>query len=514
MSLYRHFISPKILANHINLYNHASDLRTRQCLQRLHTNMVEFSPEQKTKLKKLEREMIAKDRMKPYNKKTSENTGLPENVVSMDVIKVAMFLGMIKNKNKPNKKSTLLDLLLGKEPDKVKYEKHKVDLKLVPLGYRNASITMPQDEKLDLLKAQHESEVKYMTDRINSVLKSYVKQIQTQVAFDSAKVDPDTFLDEGIAFLNEAVEVICDPDETDEEKQELIKNLSFVRSFLAAVMPIQEYKALLNRHMRMLYDLNKPIMPTLCSWDTRLILFPGFQYKLPTIEEAQRIFFNLQLQAYLEDLQYTAFNFNLVKDKVCSEALLVCNVTDVLKFTLLKLQNNNIGYLENKDDVSSSRWSFYLLKRIQGEIRMWAFDPYLYSLTSNLRKVLNQYLADSFRIIYYHQYGHNVYIANFVHGYCKDVYVNLLNNLLFVNGPSFDAYIKSQVHKSALIIPTEYDFFNFRTLSWNDQQYYTTPAVGPIKVLTWLFKEYNLSDLNKLYKALHERDERVKSDFC
>ena len=497
----RYFIS-KALTDHINLYNLASDLRTRQCLQRLQTNLVEFSPEQKNKLKKLEHEMNTKDRMKPYNKKTSEDTGLPENVVSMDVIKVAMFLGMIKNKNKPNKKSTLLDLLLGKDTDKVTYTKHEVDLKLVPFGYTSSSVTMPQDEKAELLKAQLESEMKYMTNKINSVIKSYVTQIQTQVAFDSTKVDPDTFLDEGIAFLNEAVEVICDPDETDEEKQELIKNLAFVRSFLVAVMPVRKYKALLSNHMRMLHDLNKPVMPTLCSWDTRLILYPGFQYKVPTVEEVQRIFFNLQLQAYLEDLEYTPFNFNLVKDKICSEALLVCKVTDVLKFTLLKLQNNNIGYLENKDEPRGSKWSFYLLKAIRGEVRLWAFDPYLYSLTTNLRKVLNQYLADSFRIIYYHQYGHNIYNVDFINGHCKDIYVNLLNNLLFVNGPSFDAYLKSQVQKSALIIPTEYDFFNVRILSWNEQQLLQTPMVDPIKVLTWLFKEYNLSDLNKLYKVL------------
>ena len=145
MIFYRCFISSKALADHINLYNHTSDLRTRQCLQRLQTNLVEFSPEQKSKLKKLEHEMSTKDRMKPYNKKTSEDTGLPENVVSMDVIKVAMFLGMIKNKNKPKKKSTLLDLLLGKDPDKVNYTKHEVDLNLVPFGYTASSVTMPQD---------------------------------------------------------------------------------------------------------------------------------------------------------------------------------------------------------------------------------------------------------------------------------------------------------------------------------------------------------------------------------
>ncbi len=502
---YRCFISPKVLQNHINLYNRASDLRTRQCLQRLRTNLVEFSPEQKTKLKKLEHEMNTKDRMKLYNKKTSEDTGLPENVVSMDVIRVAMFLGMIKNKNKPNQKSTLLDLLLGKNSPKITYTKHEVDLKLIPFGYAPSSVIMPQDEKLDLLKAQLESEIKYMTSRINSVLRSYIKQIQTQVAFDSTKVDPDTFLDEGITFLNEAVEVICDPDETADEKQELIKNLSFVRSFLMAVMPIPKYKTLLSNHLRMLHDLNKPVMPTLCSWDTRLILYPGFQYKIPTVEEAQRVFFNLQLQAYLEDLQYQPFDFNLVRDKVCSEALLVCNVTDVLKFTLLKLQNNNIGYLDHKSDPDGPpKWSFYLLKELQGEVRLWACDLYLYSLTTNLRKVLNQYLADSFRIIYYHQYGHNIYMPDFVKGYCRDIYVNLLNNLLFVNGPGFDAYLKSQVQKSALIIPTEYDFFNMRTLSWNAQRFTQTLTVGPIKVLTWLFKEYDLSDLNRLHKVLCE----------
>lgn len=498
--MYRSFIPTKALGTHINLYNKASDLRTRQYLQRLQTDLVEFSPEQKSKLLKLENEMSTKARMQPYNKKTSDDTGLPENIVSMDVIKVAMFLGMIKNKNRPHKKS-LIDLLIGKDDEKKAYDKHAVSLSLVPFGYTTSVITMPEDEKMDLLKAQLESEMKYMTSMINTVFKGYITQIQTQVAFDSTKVDPDNFLEEAITFLNGAVEVICDPDETEDEKQELVRNLAFVRSFLVAIMPIRKYKALLSNHLKMLHDLDKPALSTLYCWDARLMLYPGFQYKIPTVGEAQKIFFNLQLQAYLEDLQYAAFDFTLVKDKVCSEALLLCKVSDVLKFTLLKLQNNNIGYLENKNEVQASRWSFYLLKSIQSEVRLWALDPYLYSLTSNLRKVLNQYLADLFRIIYYHQYGHNIYSANFMDSHCKDIYMNLLNNLLFVNGPSFDAYLKSQVQKSALIIPTEYDFFNVRALSWNDQQLLQTPMVGPIKVLTWLFREYNLSDLNKLYKV-------------
>lgn len=491
------FVAAKDLGRHISLYSKASDLRTRQYLQRLKTDLVEFSPEQKTKLRKLEQEMSTKAKMEPQNKKTSADTGLPENVVSMDVIKVAMFLGMIKSKGKSNTRTSLIDLLLGKGSDKAAYTKHQVDPNLVPFGYAAAPVTMPQDEKLELLKAQFESEAKYMSDRIKSVLSAYVAQIQTQVAFDSSKVDPDNFLEEGVSFLNESVEVICDPNEPDDEKLELIHNLSFIRSFLTAVMPIHKYKALLSNHVKMLHDLNKPVMPAMCSWDTRLMLYPGFQYKVPTADEAQRIYFNLQLQAYLEDLEFEPFNINLVRDKVCSEALLICKVEDVIKFTLLKLQNNNVGYLDNKDEGG-----FYLLKSINSKVRLWAFDPYLSTLRTNLKKVLNQYLADSFRIMYYHEYGHNMYRADFLNSQCKDIYVNLLNNLLFVNDPSFDNWIRSQVQKSALIIPTEYDFFNVRTLTWNDWQALQVPPVGPIKVLTWVFREYNLSDLNRLHTVL------------
>ena len=105
---------------------------------------LELSEEQKIKLQKLEIEMSQK---KAQQEKTASSTGIPVDIVGLDVVKIGIMLGLIKNKDlfeNNVKTKSLLQILMGEDTDLPKAT--------CPPGYYRSLLSITEKEKTEYIQ--------------------------------------------------------------------------------------------------------------------------------------------------------------------------------------------------------------------------------------------------------------------------------------------------------------------------------------------------------------------------
>jgi hypothetical protein len=434
---------------------------------------LELTTEQKEKLRKLDEEMKRKkehdEKSRTRREASSKATGIPVNIVDMDVIKVGTLLGLIKKKSilegkESDTTGSLLKMFLGGE------DEFKIDLSKIPQNFRNAPTITTEADKI----SYHQQYVQQQCQHISVITMSLIKQemanINSHIFVNIESNTIDNLKTVCVETLDVLLEELCEDGEDDDE---LWSTLSVVRNALLGAVDICEYKKILNEHIVMLRKAGKAharILGHLSVNDARLSLYKGCitQTDGPlTPEDSTRLSREIELRCYMKPPELKPFNFDDIVRHCCIPSLVCVPVDEVIERGLVgPYRNNSIGYLNLGGETHKNvPWSFYNLKSINPDgARLWVLDNTLWVLTDNMIATMTAYMVKIFRTFYREYYGTNTFKNGFwlaSHNKHYDAFMNMMTNLSFIsNHTMFHKFLMMVLIQRSPLIPTEYDFFN------------------------------------------------------
>lgn len=493
--------------HHFNKYKKESDVRTRNYLQSKEYLFVELSTEQKQKLEKLEIEIKAKEEVKKQGKKTAEKTGIPENVATLDVVKIAMMLGLIKSKAVRDGKEqdtsfSILDMFLGKPVKSSTYESRVVNFKNIPPSFYHCDARISEGEKLEIVSSRVKIECEKMTECLKTIIGKYKEYLNTKLVFHIENDTVEAFKKEGISIMNDLIDGVLEDDAKEEDIKDILELIALVRNQLIGFIPVNTYKKIVLSHVTLMENIGiEEIARYMTPIDMHLIMFPNFQYFGLSTSDKNKLLLDAQMRCFTKNPQLTQINVDLIKNEICVPSMVVLRVQDILKYGLIGPYNNNfIGYLNNGDN---SLRSFYLLKEVKDDIRLWVIDPFLTKTIQHIRLILTNYLSKTFATFYSEVFGDNVFRMDFLMSpkhKIQMVFKNLLSNLMFVNSQKMELYIRNMIHYESPIIPTELDMFN-------DQKNHTqceiprTTYLSTKTIVQSLFKPSDTKEISTFIKV-------------
>lgn len=444
--------------------------------------------EQKEKLQKLDEEIKLKKEYELKNRSrkeaSSKATGIPIDIVDMDVIKIGTLLGLIKKKSilegkEPNTTNYLLDLFLGSDSSNtVNFDHSKI-----PQHYKTTQQKVNETEKIEYHQEFVQKQCTYFSEITMNTIKSQIDIIQKHILINLGEMTISHF----ISTINENIEVIFDElcnnviqnEEDEREEDELWATLSILRNSLLGPLNICEYKKKITDQIFILRERNKPhkkILNHLSLIEARLILYPG---SLQTIKgplsqtDLEKLIKELQFRAYTKNPQLKPFEISDLTKHCCTPSLLNLPLDVVIKISMLgPYMNNSIGYLNdflNTNGISSKEpWSFYVISRINEDgSRLWVLDYKIRTFSQFFISSLITYLIKIFRIFYKEIFKTNNYIPHFYNQtktHHFDSFSNMIKNIIFISKQSlFVEFLKDLIIQKSCIIPTQYDFFNHLT---------------------------------------------------
>jgi hypothetical protein len=432
---------------------------------------LKLTDEQKEKLRKLDEEMKRKkehdEKNRTRREASSKATGIPVDIVDMDVIKVGTLLGLIKKKSilegkEPDTTGSLLNMFLGSENE------FKIDRSKIPQNFRNAPTIATEADKI----SYHQQYVQQQCHHLSAITMSLIKQEMTTInKHIHVNLETNTIANLKITCietLDILLEEMCEDGEDDDE---LWLTLSIVRNALLGVVDICEYKKILNEHIVMLRKAGKAharILDHMSVNDVRLSLYKGCltQTRGPlTPDDSIRLSREIELRCYMKPPELKPFNFDDIVRHCCIPSLVCVPVDEVIERGLVgPYRNNSIGYL-NIGGNQNTHWSFYNLKSINPDgARLWVLDNTLWMLTDNMISTMTAYLIKIFRTFYHEYYGTNTFKVGFwlaSHNNHYDAFINMMNNLSFIsNHTMFHKFLMMVLIQKSPLIPTDYDFFN------------------------------------------------------
>jgi hypothetical protein len=191
---------------------------------------IELSEEQKTKLEKLEREMSEK---KKKQEQTASSTGIPVDIVGLDVVKFGIMLGLIKNKElfeNNIKTKSLLQMLMGEDTDLPKAT--------CPPGYYKSLSTITEKEKIEYQQNYVHVQSKFFVEFREQVVKIELENINKHVDIKFHNETTENFKTQCLELLDVFIE---DLTETPEDEN-IWKTITIITNSLLGVLTIGEYK--------------------------------------------------------------------------------------------------------------------------------------------------------------------------------------------------------------------------------------------------------------------------------
>lgn len=425
-----------------------SDLRTREYLKNNHHTLVELSDVQKEKLRKLEME-IANREME--GKKVAEKTGIPENIAALDVVKIAMMLGLVKSKSiregrETDKTFSILDLFKTKQ--RPAYEKRQVDFTGIPFYFNHAPNRIMEEEKLDIVSKNVEGVCERMSTELETIVRSYKEQLKTVLVFDCTDDSVDSFRREAINIINDLVDDLIEDGPADVD--DILKLLSTVRNRLLGLLPVHSYRQMVMSHIRLMKKLGvDDVLKYLSPIDAFLTMYKNF-HTMKCRDTEHQFLLETQIRCFTKDQRLRPFDPSEVEIELCTPSLMFVHIQDIIQYGIIgPYGNNSIGYMNN---------TFYLLKDIKNDVRMWVVDYGLERTTEWTRCTMSRYIVDTFRTVYATIYGDNKLRDDCLVG--RRYFHMAIVNLLFLYSPRLNVFLKYVMQKFSPITPTELDMFN------------------------------------------------------
>lgn len=453
--------------------------------------------EQKEKLQKLEKEIKLKREYEikslPRKEASSKATGIPIDIIDMDVIKIGTILGLIKKKSvlegkEPNTTNSLLDLFIGSDDDT------KIDYSNIPPHYRNTQQKVSELEKIQYHQQFVQQQCTYFSEISMNTIKTQLNLIKKYISINLEELTISNF----VTIVTDNMDVIFD-ELIESDDSELWTILSTLRNSLLGPLNVCEYKKIIADQIVILRKHNKShknILNHLSLIEARLILYPGGLNTQtgpggPLCDsDFTKLMNELQFRTYTKNPKLEPFDVEDILRHCCTPSLLNLPLEVVVKISLLgPYMNNSIGYLNNLlnntplTGTPSSRhvagsgpqgatavdpWSFYVLSGINSDgSRLWVLDYKIKTFSMIFIKFVTQYLIKIHRTFYKDCFGTNDFIPNFYNQTETthfDVFLNIIRNVVFISNHSlFIEFLKDVIIQKSCIIPTEFDFFNHLT---------------------------------------------------
>lgn len=397
---------------------------------------------------KQEYELLHKDR----KEKTAQETGIPVNMVDMDVVKIGILLGLIKRKGAAG--GGLLELLFADEGE--------VDRSSIPVYFRNVSEIVDECKREGFIQNNVDIQSKFYSEVLLKTIKNSLAVINKHIVLNVDLLNTALVFEQFVDALQENIKVLLDTLEEDSSTVDssLLETIHTIRLHLLGPMTLCKYKNFLLEHASQLRSLNG-----LWTLEKRLCLYRGC-LKTPSnplsVSELNFLKTELLFKSYQLNPQLVPFSIGPILMRCCTPSLLMVPVHVVLEYMLLNpYMTNSIGYL-NACVKDGEPWSFYVLKGIEGRARLWVLDSKAAVFVAKLRRQLLSYLRRLFRTFYEQCFEHNRFFGAFLdQSYHKDVFVTLLRNMLFVADPhALTTLVHRLICTKSYIIATKFDFFN------------------------------------------------------
>lgn len=412
----------------------------------------ELTSQQKNKIKLLEKELEDKKIHEEKNRKrkeiTSQNTGIPYDIVDMDVIKIATILGIIKSKSilegkTPDISPSLISMMFEKPPDTGQNPP-------IPIYYQCSLNTVSEKVKLEYISKHIQDKHSRFKKLCKAHMHHHLEKIKETTIIDIKDLTIASYIDACKTTMNTMIEFLEDDDDPDE----LIHIISVIRNSLIGPISIQQYIELIKQQILALKRLKLPIKHL--SWlDSFTTMYPGFFHQKPDMTSIHQ---ELEFRHHQLYPVLRPFDMHIVV-KHCFIPTIAC--VDIKQFLskcfVGSYHNNPIIYLPG-----CGHWAFYILKEIRNEIRLWVVDHSLIKTADELSISLMSYMVQLFKTLYKAIFGDNIYRSGFLDKYpIKPILKILIRNILEVSNKSnFRQYLSELIITKSTIIATENDLFN------------------------------------------------------
>jgi hypothetical protein len=470
---------------------------------------LKLTDEQKEKLCRLEREMKIKREMEEKNKSrketSSKETGIPIDVVDMDVIKIGMLLGLIKKKSvlegKEKQQSSLLGSLLGLEEDDAMRD---IDYSKIPREYKRVSDRTTESTKIQY----HQQIVQQRCDAFSSKISEMIKEELENINERFCVNVEDRTLKKFKEICMENLEIILEDMDPSEEKEfeETLINVRVLRNALLGTMNVCEYKKLVKDHVVAIKKTGaspeKIASLNFTANDARLSLYKTSLNHCPkrTDADVTRLLRELEIRSFIKPPELKPFNFSELMKQCCTPSLAMLPATIVLEHGLIgPFRNNPLGFLQlEPNDVA---WAFYFLSKINADgSRLWILDNDLTTFASMVSRETSRYVVIALKTFYFVRFKTTNYKRRFWKQ-CEnhaDVFENCLKNLFFLSDvESVRAFLKKLLIVKSPLIPTEYDFFNHVAFYSEKHRREKSLAFSNLKKV---FPEASDKDLKELFE--------------
>ena len=392
-----------------------------------------LTKDQQEKLKKLETELAAKRKYEENSRErriaASQKTGIPYDIVDIDVVRLGTMLGLIRNleTEKDPEDISLLDLFLGIGDKTSAYSYENI-----PPYFMLSSQRISEETRV----SNHEEFVRTKCSDYWNFVSEFLTQeqekVEKSVSLSLQKLSPETF----VSAVKENMDVILEMIEEDCDDVQPHEQLKILRNSLVSVIPLCDYKKILLEQIhRVPRNINN-----LSYIDASLILFPGFETLPP--QNTIGIVRSLIVRSHTKDPQLAPLNMSTIGKECCTPVVMFVHLSEVLKYTIIgPYANNSIGFMSNE---------FYILKCISGNVRMWIRDEHLARFSLNLRKLLHAYVTKTLTTV--RSSSKSV----------TDIELRLVDALNLLKKPAaFRKLICSIIATYSPILPTEADVFDF-----------------------------------------------------
>jgi hypothetical protein len=454
-------------------------------LERFSSAGITLTQEQKEKLTKLTMEMEKKKKYEVESKArredTSQKTGIPADLVDLDVIKLGTILGLIRPANAPQKKRTLLDLIFPS-----KSEPEEVDISWLPFNYKRAPSFGDEKTRVEMHLEMIKEACSYIVVKINHLVEEGVETIRKISPLDlNHQKDENDGVGDGdeqphyiskkeafVVACEELSEVMIDAMDVDDhlDVKNTLEGLALIHEQMLGPLDIFRFKEMVEKHINMLRKEgvgDDVILNHLSTNDARLVLFPGFHHKKASELDFSGFFNEVDIRSFSNVLSnphpLVPFSLETLAKNLCTPSLISIPVDYVIKQCFLNhINDNGIVYLQLQGPIQKL-WSFYVLKEIKNGVRMWCLDQNLETTSLNVALMLLDYLRHTFRVFYRSVYGSNAFDINCGSSQAPhfDVVRTLIYNMVKVNNLTiFRSFLRELVVCKSSINPTQNDVFN------------------------------------------------------
>lgn len=435
----------------------------------------ELSDLQKTKIKSLEKELEHKktheEKHRERKQATSLDTGIPYSLVDMDVVKIAIMVGMIKSKSvlegkKKDTSMSIIDMLFGLGGGGHLVDKEEGNN--IPIYYQPTSRLVSEQIKLDYHSKHIQAECRQFTTLCTAHLQHHLAEIRKTTVMDLETLTVPCYVDTCQTTLTTMLDFL--EDETNKkELDELVGSIGTIRNSLLGPVSIHDYIELVKAHILTFkkFKVPKKIVAKHLSWiDCMVSLYPGFHQRAPPQADIQRLCQELEFRCHQNDPMLKPFNMYHVTRECCTPAVTCVDLEHLLsKCFVGPYRHNPVVYLplQHGKGASASTWSFYVLKELKPNgKRLWVIDHSLVKTSDEVGTLLMAYMTHMFKTLHKAAFGDNTYRPGFLQkSAIGPLFKMLIKNMLIVNNKArFREFMACLVMKTSTLIATAEDLFN------------------------------------------------------